>query len=242
MVSKNQQKQIQQLAKKKFREQSQTFVVEGEKSVKEFYAAGWAAKALYSTTEIEGLPTTVITTAEMKKITHLHSPSPALGVFAMPQNLTLPQQQTAVVLDGVSDPGNLGTILRLADWFGISYVVCSSTSVSCYNPKAVQASMGSLARVQCLYTSLPEFLAQQQLPIYAAVLGGHSVYEETLASPAIFLMGSEAHGISAEALSYAQHQIRIPSAASGQAESLNVATATAILLSEYHRRQHPTQK
>jgi TrmH family RNA methyltransferase len=93
-----------------------------------------------------------------------------------------------------------------------------------------------------LYTSLPDFLAQQQLPIYAAVLGGHSVYEQPLTSPAIFLLGSEAHGISSEVLSYAQHQISIPSAVAGQAESLNVATATAILLSEYHRRQHPTQK
>jgi TrmH family RNA methyltransferase len=93
-----------------------------------------------------------------------------------------------------------------------------------------------------LYTSLPDFLAQQHLPIYAAVLGGHSVYEQTLASPAIFLLGSEAHGISAEVLSYAQHHISIPSAVSGQAESLNVATATAILLSEFHRRQRPTQK
>jgi TrmH family RNA methyltransferase len=242
MVSKNQQKQIQQLAMKKFRELTQTFVVEGEKSVTEFFEAGWKANAIFATSPIAGLPTTLISEAEMKKITLLHSPSPVLAVFQIPPAITIPQNETLLVLDGVADPGNLGTLIRLADWFGIFHVVCSTNTVSCFNPKTVQASMGSLARVQCSYVDLATFLPKQQLPIYAAVLQGESIYSQPITAPAILLMGSEAHGISSELLPYANKNISIPSAVKGGAESLNVAIATAILLSEFHRTNYFTQK
>ncbi len=237
MVSKNQQKQIQQLKQKKYRQQSGMFVVEGLKCVQEFWDMGWQAQYIFTTLEDTIFPATVLSQNEMQKITHLNSPSPALGVFAMPDAEGLKRDRPSILLDGIADPGNLGTIIRLADWFGFHQLVCSTDTVDCYNPKVVQASMGSLSRIGCFYTDLNEFIDGHPLPVYATLLQGKSIYTKPLASKCSFLMGSESHGIRKALESRVTEKITIPSVPNSGAESLNVATATAIVLSEHARQQ-----
>ena len=237
MVSKNQQKQIQQLKQKKYRQQSGMFVVEGLKSVQEFCDMGWQAQYIFTTLEDTIFPATVLSQNEMQKITYLNSPSPALAVFEMPDAGGLKRDQPSILLDGIADPGNLGTIIRLADWFGYHQLVCSIDTVDCYNPKVVQASMGSLSRIGCFYTDLNEFIDDHPLAVYATLLQGKSIYTSALASKCSFLMGSESHGIRKALESRITEKITIPSAPNSGAESLNVATATAIVLSEHARQQ-----
>ena len=236
MVSKNQQKQIQQLKHKKHRLQQGLFVVEGLKGVQEFYETGWKVHALFTTRDDCPFPATQITNAQMERITHFTNPSPALGVFVLPTLPSWDTQQAALILDGISDPGNLGTLIRLADWFGYSSLICSPTTVDCFNPKVVQASMGSLARVQCHYTALDAYLKAHRLPVYGAVLGGKSLYAEPLKQPCSFIFGSESHGIDPSLSRLITEEITIPAAATSGAESLNVAVAAAVVLAEAQRQ------
>jgi TrmH family RNA methyltransferase len=139
-------------------------------------------------------------------------------------------------LDSIRDPGNLGTIIRLCDWFGINQLVCSEDTVDCYNPKVIQATMGSIARVQINYTDLTNFIKESKLPIYGASLSGENIYKHTLPEKVILVMGNEANGISSEINSLLTNRITIPQYGEQQdTESLNVASATAILLSELMR-------
>jgi TrmH family RNA methyltransferase len=141
-----------------------------------------------------------------------------------------------VALDAIRDPGNLGTIIRLCDWFGVQQLICSEDTADCYNPKVVQATMGSLARVQIHYVSLLEFFEATDLPIYGGFMDGKNVYSEKLPKDGIIVMGNEANGISEEIIQKITHKITIPRFGNLQkTESLNVATATAILLSEFRR-------
>ena len=140
------------------------------------------------------------------------------------------------MVDALRDPGNLGTIIRLCDWFGVTQLVCSRDTVDCYNPKVVQATMGSIARVSIHYLDIDHYLQQSKLPIYTAMMDGQNVYNATLASDAILIMGNEANGVSQQIKALSTHQIAIPQFGELHAtESLNVATATAILLSEFAR-------
>lgn len=179
----------------------------------------------------------LITESELKKISFLTTPNTALAVFEIPKPKKIQENSLIVALDAVRDPGNLGTIIRLCDWFGISDLVCSTETVDCFNPKVVQATMGSITRVNISYLDLNQFLSDTKLPVFGAFMEGANVYETTLINKGVLVMGNEANGISKTIEALINNKISIPRFGNIQAtESLNVATATAILLSEFKRR------
>lgn len=239
-LSKNQIKRIQSLRQKKQRIVQQLFVAEGIKVVKEFLNSNFTLERLYVTLEVqndfEEEEFQLISESDLKKISSLKSPNGVLALFRIPEEQQPLETGLVVALDGVNDPGNLGTIIRLCDWFGISQLICSRHTVDCYNEKVVQATMGSLSRVQINYLDLESYLTHADLPSYCADMDGENVYEAALPSTGILVMGNEANGISENIKSCCTHQIRIPRFGTNQVtESLNVATATAILLSEFRR-------
>lgn len=240
MLSKSQLKLITSLRQKKYRNNHKLFFVEGIKVVNEFLSSNFEVYKVFCTDAFEHtLPLDVvelISESDLRKISLLKSPNQVLGVFKIPSEKAVVKNGLTVVLDAVNDPGNLGTIVRLCDWFGIEQIVCSQDTVDCYNPKVVQATMGSLTRVSLVYTDLKTYLALENRPIYAAMMDGENVYESNLKNDAILVMGNEANGISKEILSLVTNSIAIPQFGNQQkTESLNVATATAILLSEFRR-------
>ena len=235
MITKKELKQINSLAHKKGRKSQQQFVVEGKKSVEEFIAAGFQPKNLFSTEDASLEGAIAVTESEMQKMSFLKNASPYLGVFEIPASNPLPQKGRILVLDKVADPGNLGTILRICDWFGITHVVGSLDTVDCYNPKVVQASMGSLARVQCQYADLNQFLSTTQCAVYGTYLEGESIYNTTFPEDVILVMGSEANGISTALSALIEQKVTIPKKSLNGPESLNVAIATALVLGEISR-------
>lgn len=236
MLSNNQRKQIVLLAQKKHREQQRLFVAEGEKIVMELLQAGFTSTSLFSCTVFPEIDTVLIDLPTMKKITHLKNPSPILGVFQYPEVRIAPSEDPIIALDSIRDPGNLGTIIRLCDWFGLSQLVCSESTVDCFNPKVIQASMGSIARVNCQYVNLESYLSQSEKKVYGAALGGSSLYKESLETNSIMIFGNESHGISEHLFPLIDKNIAIPRFRKGSVpESLNVATATSIFLSELFR-------
>jgi len=179
----------------------------------------------------------LISQLELQKISALKEANTLLGVFYIPKKGEALQEGLQVVLDRVRDPGNLGTIIRLCDWFGVKQLICSHDTVDCFNPKVVQATMGSIARVSVSYLDLSGHLKNTSLPIYGAVMDGINVYAQPLPEKAILVMGNEANGISPNITSLLQKKITIPYfSKNATAESLNVATATGILLSEFKRK------
>lgn len=239
MLSKKQISLIQSLRQKKFRQQTGLFIVEGKKTISEFYESSYQLHRLYTTTFDLGLmddKCTRITPKELKKISFLSTPQEALALFKMPQSDNIFDDGLTVALDRINDPGNLGTIIRLCDWFGINSLVCSEGTVDCYNPKTVQSSMGSLSRVDVIYCDLTEYLQSTKRHIYGTFMDGKSVYDQKLQSDAILLMGNEANGIDDQLRSFISEEIGIPRfGAQQKTESLNVAMATAIFLSEFRR-------
>lgn len=238
MISKSQIKLITSLSKKKYRDQHGLFVAEGPKVINDFIAAGLELH-LHFSSEMLSVSSPVyhqITHQELKKISNLKNPNTALAVFKFPKQKEDTTKGITLVLDGIQDPGNLGTIIRLADWFGISQIICSHNTVDCYNTKVVQATMGSLSRVSVSYTNLKEELLATKRPVYGGVLDGQSIYKTKIAQDCYVIVGNEGNGISKEIMGLLSHKITIPQfGASQQTESLNVATATAILLSELRR-------
>jgi TrmH family RNA methyltransferase len=238
LISKSQIKLITGLQQKKYRDKSGLFVAEGPKVINELINAGLNLYLLFATEAIGSLAPDpeLITHKELQKISFLKTPNTALAVFKIPKEQSIQESGMLLALDAVRDPGNLGTIIRLCDWFGIKQLVCSNDTADCYNPKVIQATMGSIARVQVNYTVLEEFLDSAVLPIYGAVMDGDTVYSKQLPSEGILVMGNEANGISSKVARHLDHRITIPGFGDNQAtESLNVATATAILLSEFRR-------
>ena len=239
MYSNNQRKLILQLNKKKFRLANKLFVVEGKKVVNELINAGLVFKMLFSTEDNFHKNADVIKDEEMKKITHFNSPSPVLGVFELPDEKKILAEPTTIAVDGISDPGNLGTIIRLCDWFGLSELFCSYDTVDCYNPKVIQASMGSIARVRCHYKdNLGDYLKSLKKPIFGASLNGKSIYEHKLVKKATYVFGSESHGISKDILKNLNSELTIPQFRTGKfkPDSLNVANSVAIFLSELSKK------
>lgn len=240
MISKNQIKQISQLKQKKFREIDQKFIAEGIKVIQELIASDLKLVHIYVTEYFDfGVSSNLVTQiseTDLKKISALTNPNTCLAVFEMP-NLNLPQPNgLKVALDDVRDPGNLGTIIRLCDWFGISDLICSEASVDVYNPKVVQATMGSMTRVNVHYVDLKKYLQETNVPIYGTFMDGNNIYKEQLKTEGIIVMGNEANGISVEIEKLVTDRISIPRFGDLQVtESLNVATATAITLSEFRR-------
>ena len=245
MLSKNQRKQILQLSQKKYRQANALFVAEGEKVVGELLAANWSVKALFSTQPDFDKEALLIRIDDMKSITHFKSPSPVLGVFKMPKPSKILNEPLTIAVEGIRDPGNLGTLLRLCDWSGLHEIVCSAETVDCFNPKVIQASMGSIARVQCHYVNdLGALLNSLKKPMYAASANGASIYQHKLPQKASYIFGSESHGISSQVSKQVAGVFSIPAFKSSQSrpESLNIASATAIFLSELLRSNAPIQK
>ena len=249
-ISKAQVKLVRSLQQKKYRDELGLFVAEGDKCVEELRKS-FELVHLYREGENA-------TRTEIEQMSGLRTPQGVIGVFRKRpiEDLKLKIEDLVLALDGIQDPGNLGTIIRTCDWFGVHDIVCSKDTADCYNPKVVQATMGALARVRVHYLDLPEWLAEQQRPIYGTLLDGKDMYDELkservkeLKNEGIIVMGNEGNGISQEVRSLITHPIRIPSYPKNGAsehsekseeapeviESLNVSIATAIVLAEFRR-------
>ncbi len=248
-LSRNKIKLIRSLKEKKFRDELQLFVAEGDKLVSELLKNSrcYFLAALPEWVKAHpGIPVEEVIVAsetELSRATFMRTPPHVIALFHQPNHnaaqLNL-KDGVSLVLDGVQDPGNVGTIVRIADWFGIEQVFCSYDTADIYNPKTVQATMGAIARVKVIYTEIARFLQQNnQLPIYGTFLDGHNIYEETLPDKGIIVLGSEGKGISQEVEKGINRRLYIPSFPPGRAtsESLNVASAAAIICSEFRRGQ-----
>ena len=240
MVSKNQIKLITSLQQKKYRNQEQLFIAEGIKVVQELLNSNFELQDLFTTKKdfltVSKNKVHAISEVELKKISALTTPNTCLAVFKIPKAKEIIEKGLIVALDDVRDPGNLGTIIRLCDWFGIETLFCSEESVDVYNPKVVQATMGSISRVNVVYGNLEAFLSQTNLPVFGTFMDGKNIYQEKLPKEGIIIMGNEANGISSSVEKLVSERIAIPRFGNLQVtESLNVATATAIMLSEFKR-------
>jgi len=245
MVSKNTAKYLKSLQLKKYRKQEQRFLVEGAKSVLELLASGWAIELVVASsafgaahaTALQASGATVVEAPEaaLGTLGTLQSNNAALAVAHCKPNAPLHPQpgQWALALDDIRDPGNLGTIIRIADWYGVSTIICSETTAEWYNPKVVSATMGSFTRVALWYTDLAQALAATPLPTYGALLAGQSAHSTGFGPEGVLVVGNESHGISAAVAAVLNHQISIPRF--GQAESLNAGIATAVLLDNIRR-------
>ena len=252
MISKTKIKFIKSLEQKKFRHRAEYFVAEGPKICEELLGVldsrlivgeqGWLDRNKSLLTDKEVM---VVTPDELKRISFLQHPQEVLGIFSIPDYSAQDYVRKAasglvLALDGVQDPGNLGTIIRIADWFGIHTVFCSHHTADVYNPKTVQATMGSIARVQTVYTDLVQLFTDLNgvVPVYGTFLDGTNIYDSALSDNGIIIMGNEGNGISEEIMPFVNQKLYIPNYASCRqtAESLNVAIATAVTCAEFCRR------
>lgn len=240
MVSKNQIKLITSLQLKKYRNEHQLFIAEGVKVIQELLQSNYVLEHLYVTEDVfdtvSNAQKTLIKETEMKRLSALSSSSSCLAIFKIPKPQNIDYNGLIVALEDVRDPGNLGTIIRLCDWFGVTQLICSSETVDVYNPKVIQATMGSIARVHIRYLDLKTFIVSHSLPVFGTFMNGKNIYKEALPEQAIIVFGNEANGISMDLEKSINNRIAIPRfGALQQTESLNVATATAIILSEFRR-------
>ena len=238
MLTKNQIKLITSLKQKKFRQQHQLFVVEGVKVVQEFLNSDYELVEIFAVDNgyvTHNQKFTEVSSKELSKISGFSSPNNVLATFKIPAQKPIHWSGLVVALDDVNDPGNLGTIIRLCDWFGIQDLVCSEATVDCYNPKVVQSGMGSHSRVNISYADLKEALLSAP-NCMGAFMDGSSIYKEKLPTSGVLVLGNEANGISQELEALVTKRLSIPRFGKlKQTESLNVANATAIILSEFKR-------
>tara|TARA_B100000795_G_scaffold269071_1_gene257437 strand:- start:4035 stop:4766 length:732 start_codon:yes stop_codon:yes gene_type:complete len=239
-ISKNQSKIITSLSQKKYRQKHKLFIAEGVKVVNELLNSSLEIDTLFAVDDFQiDIPENKITRIsekDLQKISNLKTPNKVLGLFKIPNDKLLQKNGLIVALEDVNDPGNLGTIIRLCDWFGVSQLLCSKETVDCYNQKVVQASMGSLTRVSITYIDLEMYLTASTLPTFIADMDGENVYKSQLPREGVLIMGNEANGVSDKIKVLIKNKISIPRFGEMQeTESLNVATATAILLSEFKR-------
>jgi TrmH family RNA methyltransferase len=256
MISKNQISFITSLHHKKFRKEEGLFIAEGDKTVADLLKSDFKVRELYMTQEFYEMNITripmnpypeIITEAGLKKISALTTPQGILAVAEIPTRegeLIEVKDDFTLLLDGIQDPGNLGTIVRIADWFGIANVICSETSTDAFSPKVVQACMGSLFRVKVLHRSLEELLEQNRdkhkVTVYGSMLKGENIYEAKLSDEGFILIGNESKGINDNLKKYITSPVTIPSfSKTGTIDSLNAAMATAIICSEFRRKAHP---
>lgn len=245
MLSKSQISLLKSLHHKKFRNEHGLFLVEGYKSVIEFINSAYHIEAIYHTSTIDPkllnlsrkMNFVEISLNDLEKISTLKSPPDVVALVKIPNWPVLSKQMLSqkfsIVLDGIQDPGNMGTIIRTADWFGIQHIVCSGDTVDVYNPKVVQATMGSIAHVNIYYTELENFLSEINIPIYGALFNGANIYQTNFGEEGLLIMGNEGNGLRPAVIKLIQHAITIPRL--GNAESLNVGIATAIFCSEIKR-------
>lgn len=240
MVSKNQIKLITSLQQKKFRQLHKLFIAEGVKVIQELLDSNFVLEHLFVTESIfENIKNdskSLISEAELKKISCLATPNNCLALFQIPEPELMTPSGLIVALDAVRDPGNLGTIIRLCDWYGIEQLWCNEQTVDLYNPKVVQATMGSLARVKVCYLDLEKQISETKLPVFGTFMDGENIYQKQLPNKGILILGNEANGISSAIENLVTTRLAIPRFGKIQkTESLNVATATAIFLSEFKR-------
>ncbi len=224
-------KYIKSLSQKKFRDEYGVFAVEGEKLVQEALKSGFEVEKVFRKEEIGE--------AAMARISALSSPSPVLALVRIPESrMEAPRDGLYLALDGIRDPGNLGTILRVADWFGIDAVYASEDTVELYNPKVVQATMGAVFRVKFFVCDIPSLCSSYPGPVYGTFLDGENMYGKELSSKGIIVIGNEANGISAATAACVSERLYIPPfpADDPGSESLNAAVATAITVAEFRRR------
>jgi TrmH family RNA methyltransferase len=245
MLSKSQINLLKSLQHKKFRREHGFFIVEGHKSIAEFVDSAYQIEAIYHTTTFDSKVLKLsqkinfceISVTELEKISSLKTPQEVLALIKTPNWPALQHDQLkgkfSLVLDGIQDPGNMGTIIRIADWFGINNIICSDDTVDAYNPKVVQACMGSLARVKVHYIPLVDFLTKIKLPVFGALLDGENIYDTDFGKEGLVIMGNEGNGLRPEIAKLVSKAITIPRI--GKAESLNVAIATALFCSEITR-------
>ena len=239
MVSKSELKYIQSLSDKKVRLETGCFIAEGVKLVGEMIAAGYPIRAIYALDSWDAPDTSIevnrVEAFELEKMSLLQTPNQVLAVAKMPSktdaiNLT---GKLTIVLDGIQDPGNLGTIIRIADWFGVQQIVASEDTVDVYNPKVIQATMGSFMRVSVAYKNIADWLPTLQLPVYGALLEGENIFTTKLPKKGILVIGSEAKGIRENCIDFITHPVTIPKI--GGAESLNAGVATGIIVAQLTR-------
>ena len=250
MISKARIKWIKSLEMRKYRLQYKAFVAEGPKLVGELlpYSAPLCLVATQdwlkrNERQAESAGEVYeVSQEELERTSLLRTPQSVLAVMPIPErrlDLTALRGKLSIALDSVQDPGNLGTILRIADWFGIRHVLCSEGTADVYNPKCVQSCMGALARVEVYYCPLPEVLREVRMPVFGTFLDGKDIYAEELPAEGIIVMGNEGNGISTEAARLVSRRLYIPNFPKGSltTESLNVAVATGIVCAEFRRRQ-----
>ena len=238
MISKNQIKFIKSLSLKKNRVKAQLFVAEGEKIVNELLNSKFEIEHIYATKQFSGINSseksalTVVSNEELSRISNLTSPNNVLAIVKISQKESEKSGGIKLVLDDVNDPGNLGTIIRMCDWFGVTQLICSNSTVDCCNPKVVQSAMGSLFKLDIKYLDLATYLADIDTPIYGAYMNGVDVKGQEFPKQAHLIMGNEANGISESISKYITNKVSIKNIG-GNTESLNVAVATSILLHEF---------
>ncbi len=240
MLSKNETKYIQSLCHKKQRQLTGLFIVEGVKQIEELLLSDFVIKTIYATQDwasknLGDAHLVSVTADELKKISALQTPNQVLALVEVPipKKLLIPSNKWVLALDGIQDPGNMGTLIRIADWFGIDTILASPDSVDCYNPKVIQSTMGSFSRVSVYYEPLDQLFLSCQLPIYGALLEGQSVFANDQYKKGILLIGNESKGIHPTLQQSITQAINIPRI--GKAESLNAAVAAGILLSHLTR-------
>ncbi|QXU39975.1 RNA methyltransferase [Pedobacter sp. D749] len=245
MLSKSQISFIKSLHQKKYRKEHGLFIVEGIKSIQEFFQSSYQIHTIFYNSEqynlLPKLPANInlfeVKNAELDKISTLQTPQGFLALVHIPKNKELDlkelKNEFTLVLDGVQDPGNMGTIIRTADWFGVKNIICSADSVEVFNPKTVQATMGSLARINVYEADLPALLEKNTIPVFGALLDGESIYKTQWGTEGLVILGNEGKGISPEVIKKINKPVTIPKI--GEAESLNVAVSAAIFCAELVR-------
>ena len=240
MVSDKQIKIIKSLKLKKNRIKHNLFVAEGDKTILELILADFKINSLYSiNTNIEGVENSVVqlSKSELSKMSNLLNPKNSLGVFEIPKSKNIDYNKLIIGLDNISDPGNLGTIIRLCDWFGVEDLICSLETVDCYNPKVVQASMGSISRINITYLDLQKTIENNSIKIYGTYMQGDSLYDIDEIQKGLVLFGNEANGINPNLSKFIDKSLSIPRFGKlKKTESLNVANALSIVLSENARK------
>lgn len=245
MLSKSQIGFIKSLHQKKYRKENGIFIIEGIKSIAEFIQSSYQVHSIYYLAQYQSLlpelPANIklfeVNSTELDKISTLQTPQGILALVHLPKNPVLDTKQLknnfSLVLDGIQDPGNLGTIIRTADWFGFKNIICSPNTVEVYNPKTVQATMGSLSRMEIYYQDLAPLLSTPTVPVFGAVLNGKSMYDVDWGTEGLVILGNEGQGISPEIMELITVPVTIPRI--GGAESLNVAVCAAILCADISR-------
>jgi TrmH family RNA methyltransferase len=244
MLEKSLVKQVKALGNRQYRNETGLFLVEGTKSVLELLRSKISVKSLFATDEwiadnfkgLNGVQNVYhVNEKELSQMSKFKTPQDVIAIAQIP-SYDLPEDaanEFVIVLDNIQDPGNLGTIIRIADWYGINHIVCNEQTVEWHNPKVIQASMGSFLRVKVHKTGIESYLKSQNCNIYAAVMDGQSLYETQLSAHGILLIGNEGAGVHSECLKNANHLITIPRI--GHAESLNAGIATAIICDAWSR-------